>query len=327
MRKIYLGIIVALLFLSQPVMAGDYKWDLLNAVIRSNFQTIEEIIKNNVNQMSVPEKRLVYSFVLDYNHGDNTTAILGILLKYNIHAAAYDLYNAINKSHADNVVQFILDDGAVPNGEILLLAVEKGRFNFAKTFIETGVDVNYRYPPESSFADGNSADGNPADGSSADGMTALLHASKWGNFELVKLLVDHGADVNMRSKNGSTALSIAYEKGQADLYNYLKDHGAADVTLMPPVSGGIAAVLNNEPVSLSHGTYRLSGGSLEIKIAGDSRSGTVMYTNRQGRIVNGIFRIEGNAMTIILDGLNFMYQINSAASFSGNGETWIRIGD
>jgi len=73
------------------------------------------------------------------------------------------------------------------NGEILLLTMEKQRFILAHQFIESGIDVNYQYPLTKSYA---------------DGMTPLLYAVKWDNFDLVKLLLEHGANINARAKNG-----------------------------------------------------------------------------------------------------------------------------
>jgi ankyrin repeat protein len=312
MKKNYSLIIAVILFHTQNLVADDYKWDLVNALVINNFEKIEEILNNNIKEMSISEKRLVYNFVLTYTTGENTIKALKILLQHNIHAVPFDLYNAVNKSQPDEVLQFIMEDGTNPNGEILLLASEKKRFNFMKTLIERGVDVNYKYPSEKTYA---------------DGMTALLYASQWENFEIVKLLVEHGANVNARANNGSTPLSISYERGRMDICNYLKERGAVDNinNPIPQSNGGISNILNNEML-LRSGTYRLSGGNNEIKIIGDTRSGSIAYT-KQGKTGNGMFRIEENLMTVIMEGLTFIYQIESNSSFSGNGEMWIRTGN
>lgn len=39
--------------------------------------------------------------------------------------------------------------------------------------------------------------------------TALMIASCKGNLEIVKLLVDNGADINIKNNNGKTALDLA----------------------------------------------------------------------------------------------------------------------
>jgi ankyrin repeat protein len=312
-RKINLIIVFFILFLAKALYADDYKWDLVNALGRNDFQKIEDILKENVNIMSSAEKRLVMGFALNYTRGENTLKVLELLLKYNIDVITFDLFDAINKNHSDNVIQFIFGWGKVqPNGEILLLAMEKQRFNFVKPFIEMGADVNYKYPADKIYA---------------DGMTPLLYACKWGNFEMVKLLVEHGASMNVSTKDGSTALSIIREKGQTSIENYLKEHGAIETAINPaPIQNatGISGILNNQLIILQNGTYRLSGSNSELIFTGNANMGNILYTNN-GKINTGYFRIEGNNMTIIMEGHTFTYKIDSNISFSGNGEVWIRI--
>jgi hypothetical protein len=125
-KKIYCKILFLLVFFQyQIVYAEDYKWDFVNALVKNDTQTIDKLLKDNINEMTINEKRLMYGFVLDYTREENTLNMLHILSKNNIHANGFDLYNAINKFHFDNVIMFILNDGVNPNGEILLLATEK----------------------------------------------------------------------------------------------------------------------------------------------------------------------------------------------------------
>jgi len=61
------------------------------------------------------------------------------------------------------------------------------------------------------------------------GMTALLLAARQGNFETVRTLLDHGADVNQVSEGSKTSpLLVATMNGRFDLAKYLLDRGAAD---------------------------------------------------------------------------------------------------
>lgn len=62
------------------------------------------------------------------------------------------------------------------------------------------------------------------DGDMLDTWTPLLLACKVGNFEIVKMLVEHGADVNRRVQHG-TPLSYASKTGTG-IYQYLIDNGA-----------------------------------------------------------------------------------------------------
>jgi ankyrin repeat protein len=309
--------IIALLILHTGILyADDFKWDLVSALSNSDYQKVETIIKNNINKMSAQEKRLVLNFSLTYSYGETTVKTLNLLSSYNIFPNSYDLYTAINRNQSDAVIQLLLQNGAKPNGEILLLSMEKQKFDLAKQFITTGVDVNYQYPLSKNYA---------------DGMTPLLYASKWNNFELIKLLVEKGANINARAKDGNTALTMAQTNENNAAINYLIEHGAVEQrnnATPPSQNGGIASILDNRVTDFQRGTYRLSGNANSIKFTGNSNSGSVSYVNiTNNNVNNGFYRINGNNMTIIIDGHTFAYKIDSNESFSGNGEIWIRTGN
>ncbi|AAN53983.1 ankyrin repeat domain-containing protein [Shewanella oneidensis MR-1] len=68
-----------------------------------------------------------------------------------------------------------------------------------------------------------------------NGMTALLHACELQSFEILKLLVDAGADVNHPNAQGYQPLDIAYWQGEfrmgcytaesQRMVSYLSRHG------------------------------------------------------------------------------------------------------
>jgi hypothetical protein len=267
--------------------------------------------------MSAAEKRLAYQFALVYARGENTLKVLELLFNHDIHAVQYDLYSAVNYNHTDRVIDFIIRDGARPNGEILLLAAEKQRWDLVRKFAETGADLNYRYPTGASYA---------------DGVTALIHAAGSNNLEMVQFLVERGANVNLRAVNGSTAASIAYGNGEMDIYNYLKEHGAEDFDPIPPqgrdgAGRGMSNLIENGAPSFVQGTYRLSGGAAEITLTGAGNSGRLGYKNSRGTTGSGVFQITGNTLAITMEGRTFIFRIDTGNSFSGNGETWVRVGD
>lgn len=74
------------------------------------------------------------------------------------------------------------------------------------------------------------ADPNTVD---SKGFTALHYASYVGNYAVVELLVNNGADVNLANSKikGSaiTPLYMAYQKGRTRIANFLKLRGAEDV--------------------------------------------------------------------------------------------------
>ena len=68
------------------------------------------------------------------------------------------------------------------------------------------------------------------DGYAIEGATALWCASGAGYFKIVKLLVEHGADVNHTTKTNSTPLRAACFDGRLDIVKFLVDNNA-DVTI------------------------------------------------------------------------------------------------
>lgn len=68
-----------------------------------------------------------------------------------------------------------------------------------------------------------------------DGQTPLYIACSSNRFEVVKLLVEYGADVNITEKNGRTPLYTASKHGHAEIMEYLLDHGA-NVNQSSPLS-------------------------------------------------------------------------------------------
>jgi len=315
MKKILFSVFVLIILLSKTVYADDYKWDLIDAMVKNDFDKIDNIIKTNVTSMSVTDKRLMMTFAMNYSSGENTLRVCQILLKYNIRPNAFDLYTAINRNRQNSTIQFLLQNGAVPNGEILLLSMERQRFDLAKQFIEAGVDVNYRYPLSKNYA---------------DGMTPLLYASKWDNFEIAKLLVENNADINIQAVNGDTALSIARKNKNENIYNYLIEHGAIELSNsnIPLQNNGIANMMDNQINNFQTGSYRLSGGNKYIKFSGNTNSGNINYVDIINNMSNnGSYRTAGNNITITMNGQTFIYRMDTNESFSGNGEVWIRIGN
>ena len=306
--------VIFIFFLSKTLYADDYRWNLIEAMTRNDMESIEKIINANINTMSAAERMLVMNFAINYSAGDNTVKVCELLLKYNIYPNAYDLYTAINRNRQNDAIELLLQNGAAANGEILLLTMERQRFDLAKQFIKAGVDVNYQYPQSGSNTE--------------NGMTPLLYAAKWGNFEMVKLLAENGANLNIRSFNGDTALSIAKKNCNDDIYNYLLEHGAAETDNIQGQNTGIANMLNNGIFSFQTGSYRLSANTKYMRFTGTPNSGSVHYADMlNNRSTNGFYRITGNNITVTMNGNTFLYRIDSNETFSGNGEAWSRTGN
>ena len=72
------------------------------------------------------------------------------------------------------------------------------------------------------------------------GQTALMLAVSHGRLDMVQLLVESGADLNIRDEDGSTALMCAAEHGQTETVKYLI--GQPDVDIFAKDNDGLTAL-------------------------------------------------------------------------------------
>lgn len=95
-------------------------------------------------------------------------------------------------------------------------AASTGNLNVVKRALANGMDANLK---------------DPKSGDILLGTAALM-----GHTEIVALLLEHGADVNLRSKDGGTALHAAAFLGRAETVKLLLEHGA-DTTIRHNMGG------------------------------------------------------------------------------------------
>jgi len=48
---------------------------------------------------------------------------------------------------------------------------------------------------------------------------------------------------------------------------------------------------------------------------------------KNGRANTGAYHVQGNTMTVLMENRTSIYNLDSAVSFSGNGEVWVRVGE
>lgn len=104
----------------------------------------------------------------------------------------------------------------------LVGAVQSGNADLAKTLLAKGVDPNQFDWPGGQFDW-------PAGQLGWHGTTALHVAAERNSLELVKLLVEHGADVNVRNRLGEAPLLLAIRSFPLEPFEtvkYLVEHGA-----------------------------------------------------------------------------------------------------
>ena len=68
------------------------------------------------------------------------------------------------------------------------------------------------------------------------GQTALMLAVSHGKLDMVRLLLDSSANINLQDEDGSTALMCACEHGHVEIVKLLLGQANCDVTLTDNVS-------------------------------------------------------------------------------------------
>ena len=113
-----------------------------------------------------------------------------------------------------SVVEFLVSKGAEVNakdsgGQTSLMYACKRSFNETAAFLlKNGAEVNVQ--------------------SKKKGITALMLAAGWGNEELVKVLLEHGADASLTDIFGKTAKGLAQEMGHSAVVDLLPDPPAQE---------------------------------------------------------------------------------------------------
>jgi ankyrin repeat protein len=185
---------------------------------------------------------------------NGSAAMIGVLLDAGADANAPDpagdtpLMNAARVGSVD-AVTLLLDRGATINATdatyqqtALMVAVRENHPDIVKLMIARGGSVNARTRigrapqwilpnsvPGFGHGIGIVRGGLPARGSRAPipgGMTPLLYAARDGRMDIVRMLLDAGADINQRDGNEIPSLIIAITNNHPDVARFLIDRGA-----------------------------------------------------------------------------------------------------
>ena len=122
--------------------------------------------------------------------------------------------------------RILLDAGADPNLTLgngftaLMGASDGGNADAVRLLLDRGADpdltTRYTHTIHDSVAEREPESDRPAGWRSRHANTALMFASKEGHADVVRLLLDAGADLLAANGAGETALDMALERGHAD---------------------------------------------------------------------------------------------------------------
>jgi hypothetical protein len=214
----------------------------------------------------------------------------------------------------------------------LLDATQDGNLSGVRSALNAGANVNAR----------NSYD-----------QTPLMIACVNDNLEIVKYLVERGADISLQDKAGDTVFDYS-ESIHPAIFEYLCSLEGAEAVLASAHSStpseldetgslsydqsddeGISeedeaalrqmyAALDS---SIENGRYRLSGGNEELVFSGITNNGPLTYTDSNGNSYIGTYTIRGDTLTLNIQGLGrSFYTVTSRTTFSSPGKDWIRVG-
>lgn len=141
------------------------------------------------------------------------------------------LLHALEKDDCDIVKELILNhaDIEVQNGVVpLIAAVQRGSDTMVRCLLQMGADPNARDKKYSALMHAinhdffniavelieNKADVNFQE--SRKGETPLMMAAEFEDSVLAEVLIDHGANLNIRNKDGRTALDLARMQAEGD---------------------------------------------------------------------------------------------------------------
>ena len=231
---------------------------LSTAVVDENKQHIEQALSSSsliqrkgVNNLKAPRSLLFYAVQKSKINSIEALIENGINPNVNFNDDPYPprlpsstpLHWAVKNGNKE-IVEYLINNGADINGktfcpplswaaiynqpDMALLLIKKGADVNAKDSYQNGATPLYLAAENGHFQIVKILIENGAEINTQtnNGVTPLYQAAKNGFGEIVQLLIENGADINMKNKNDETALHAATQTGSKEIAELLINNGA-----------------------------------------------------------------------------------------------------
>jgi ankyrin repeat protein len=226
----FFSVLMLLLASMQIIAQNKTETPLINAVLYKGVDEVSTILAENVDINQQDEKgytALIWACSYSSREAYRETAKLLISKGADVNIQATDGNAAIIEAAGSSPEVFKL---LVENGADINLKKTDGSgafFDCMATIINYGYEFSSEYQEVVSYLLTNGADVDDAPISGdLQGFTPLIFAARDNQLEIVRLLIDHGANVNAKNVYDQTPLSVAEEGNYSEMIALLKSHGA-----------------------------------------------------------------------------------------------------